>query len=236
MPVILQRVLSVIGEFCKRAAYAVLDLFRRSSRMMSISRRTLLTLSAFLTIWYSALQVKGACGALTPMQCLVTPLSWVSPKLFGRLEEWARPAPKVDSLTAVVKPPAAPPTPAPADKSNTKVVNVPPAKPPSPPQPEAKRPPGPSVAPQRQRMFTVVNRGNQAVASFWASACNDNSWGPDRLGKNTLARNYQQHFNLADGTGNCCFDLRVRFDNGQQNTARSMDVCQVTSWTVSNDW
>lgn len=52
---------------------------------------------------------------------------------------------EVDILTAVVKPPAAPPTPAPADKSNTQVVNVPPAKPPSPPQFEAKRPSAPPV-------------------------------------------------------------------------------------------
>ena len=59
MPAILQRALSVIGEFCKHAAYAVLEFFRRSSRMMSISRRTLLTLSAFLPWLITPLLMAG---------------------------------------------------------------------------------------------------------------------------------------------------------------------------------
>jgi hypothetical protein len=221
---IIKSALGTIAEYGRRSYYIACDFFRRSTRAMSISRRTLLTVSAFLTIWYSALQVKGACGALSPMQCLVTPLAWASPKLFGRLEAWARPAPKEEisgtTPVSLIKPPST------SGPSGTKPVG--PA--------EVKRPPAPQIAPQRQRMISVANRGRQNVTYFWASACSDTNWGGDRLGtREVIPYGYQRTFDLYDGTDNCCFDLRVRFANGQQDTARNIDVCRVRSWTVSTD-
>lgn len=238
-----QRTLNVIVVYAKVALHAVRDFFQRSSRAMSISRRTLLTVSAFLTIWYSALQVKGACGALSPMQCLVTPLAWASPKLFGRLEAWARPAAKEDTPgsppNAPQKAPTSPPSqlpPSTSQQTKTAQPNSPPGTKTTPVPPDAKRPPGPKLAPQPQRLLSVGNRGREDVTFFWASACSDNDWGKDRLGaKEVIRYGSQRTFDLYDGTDNCCFDLRVRFSNGLQDTARNIDVCRVRFWPVSSD-
>lgn len=236
MQAILQSALGIATGLLKRVYSLVPALFRHSSRL---SRRTLLTISALLTIWYSALQVKGACGALTPMQCLITPLAWVSPKVFGPLEAWARPAPKEEPPGPVVprKQTTLPSTEVPQNtkiKSETKSPPDPSSQTKAPPSSDTKRPSGEKVA--VRRMLTVANRGSEAVASFWASACSDRNWGPDRLvSLGPLSRGYQRSFDISDGTNNCCYDLRVRFANGEQNVARNMDVCRFYTWTVTND-
>jgi hypothetical protein len=193
-----------------------------------ITRSAVLGISAFLGAWYYALQVKFACGELTPMQCLLTPLSWAAPAVFGPLEKWARPTPKAE------------PSPSPPVALKKEPSAAPPAEPAAPAQPvtppaaasEVKRT-TPS-APSRQRVLTVVNSGKVAVEFVWVSACHVTSWGRDRLRADEIIRpgERRQFDNLSDGTDNCCFDFRVRYVDGRQNVARNMDLCRGNQWTV----
>ncbi len=87
---------------------------------------------------------------------------------------------------------------------------------------QGRQPPRPQAA---ERELTIQNQSGRTIVELYASSTNDNAWGPDRLGNNTLptGRNHRVRFGR---TPDCTFDVRVVYDDASEEEARNHDACR----------
>ena len=78
--------------------------------------------------------------------------------------------------------------------------------------------------------FLLVNRGRAALTELYLSPSGDDSWGEDRMGDATLAGGASKTVRLP--RGDCVYDLRVVFANGEANEKRRLNLCQITDLRV----
>ena len=78
--------------------------------------------------------------------------------------------------------------------------------------------------------FLLVNRSRQVMSELYLSPSGDDSWGDDRLGDGTLAGGASKTMRLPPGE--CLYDLRVVFANGDANERRRLNLCDLTSLRV----
>jgi hypothetical protein len=84
------------------------------------------------------------------------------------------------------------------------------------------------------RHVELVNATRTAVVSFHASNTASPSWEEDILGRKVLPAGYHVRINLDDGTGRCRFDFKTRFSDGSSIVRRNVDVCAVTTYTLTD--
>jgi hypothetical protein len=82
------------------------------------------------------------------------------------------------------------------------------------------------------RSFVLVNRHGAAIAEFYASAPQDEEWGPDRL-RGELARGSRAEVALA---ADCEVDLRAVFPNGSAEERRGVDICEASMVVLRPGW
>lgn len=73
--------------------------------------------------------------------------------------------------------------------------------------------------------FLLVNRGRTAMNELYLSPSGNDSWGEDRLGDGILAAGATRTIRLP--AGECLYDYRVVFANGDANEKRRVDLCQI---------
>ena len=73
--------------------------------------------------------------------------------------------------------------------------------------------------------FLLVNRGRRAMNELYLSPSGNDSWGEDRLGDDILAAGATRTIRLP--AGECLYDYRVVFANGDANERRRVDLCQI---------
>lgn len=78
--------------------------------------------------------------------------------------------------------------------------------------------------------FTLTNRSNAVVNEVYFNPTRLTNWGPDRLGQNVLAPGSSVNFRPSPG-GN--YDFKIVFANGREIERRSVDLCSVSTVTVS---
>ena len=78
--------------------------------------------------------------------------------------------------------------------------------------------------------FNLVNQGQQVVMEVYASLATDQNWGPDRLGNDTVAAGATFPIRLPEG--DCMYDLRFVYQNGQSQERRGVNLCEVTNVTL----
>ena len=78
--------------------------------------------------------------------------------------------------------------------------------------------------------FNLVNQGQQTVMEVYASLATDQNWGPDRLGADTVAPGAVYPVRLPEG--DCMYDLRFVYQNGQAQERRGVNLCEVTNVTL----
>lgn len=78
--------------------------------------------------------------------------------------------------------------------------------------------------------FNLVNQGQQTVMEVYASLATDQNWGPDRLGADTVAPGAVYPLRLPEG--DCMYDLRFVYQNGQSQERRGVNLCEVTNVTL----
>ena len=78
--------------------------------------------------------------------------------------------------------------------------------------------------------FNLVNQGQQTVMEVYASLTTDQNWGPDRLGAETVAPGAVFALRLPEG--DCMYDLRFVYQNGQAQERRGVNLCEVTNVTL----
>jgi len=78
--------------------------------------------------------------------------------------------------------------------------------------------------------FRLVNGSRSKINEVYASAAGEDSWGEDRLGDDTVAAGATRVIRLP--TGQCMYDVRVVFANGEATEKRRLNLCTITNLRV----
>jgi len=78
--------------------------------------------------------------------------------------------------------------------------------------------------------FRLVNRGRSAINEFYASAEDEENWGEDRLGEETVAPGGARVVHLPNGS--CVYDVRIVYASGEAPEKRHLNLCTITDMRV----
>jgi hypothetical protein len=116
--------------------------------------------------------------------------------------------------------PAAPAAPAPANTA-------------APAAPAGGAAPSADVQGQARQNFTVVNQTGHTVMTLNVSASNENSWGPDILGRDVLANGESAQITFERGETQCMWDIKATYDDGDTTDMRGVNLCNVATVTLT---
>jgi len=88
----------------------------------------------------------------------------------------------------------------------------------------------PAYAQNCDTRFNVVNASGRTIMEIYFSPTSQNSWGVDQLGTEVLAAGASKTFQPATGGA---YDFRMVFDGGAPVERRNVDICVVSTITVS---
>lgn len=89
---------------------------------------------------------------------------------------------------------------------------------------------GRAETPSDDPSFRLVNRGRSEINEVYVSATGDDDWGEDRLGDDTVAKGASRVIQMP--RGQCRYDVRVVFDDGNSTEKRNLDLCKLTDLRV----
>ncbi|HEY0326361.1 MAG TPA: hypothetical protein VGC46_10375 [Allosphingosinicella sp.] len=92
---------------------------------------------------------------------------------------------------------------------------------------------GGSQAGAAQQDFSVVNNTGHVVMTLNVSPSNENEWGPDILGTDTLANGETAQVTFQRGSDQCQWDIRVTYDDGDTGDMRGVNLCEVATVTLT---
>lgn len=81
--------------------------------------------------------------------------------------------------------------------------------------------------------FTLVNNTGHTVMTLNVSPSDSDQWGPDILGSNVLANGQSAQVSFERGQEQCVWDLRATYDDGDTTDARGVNLCQLTTVTLT---
>jgi hypothetical protein len=90
-----------------------------------------------------------------------------------------------------------------------------------------------AAPPAGQQNFTLVNNTGHTVITLNVSASNQNSWGEDILGRDTLANGESASITFPHGETECNFDIRATYDDNDTTDARGINLCQTSTVTLT---
>ncbi|MBR0656895.1 hypothetical protein [Plastoroseomonas arctica] len=88
----------------------------------------------------------------------------------------------------------------------------------------------PALAQNCDTSFTVVNSSGRTIMEIYFSPASQNSWGVDQLGTEVLAAGASKAFRPTVGGA---YDFRMVFDGGAPVERRGVDICAVSTITVT---
>lgn len=86
---------------------------------------------------------------------------------------------------------------------------------------------------QAQQNFTLVNRSGAQVDEVYVSPSSSNNWGRDILGEGVMPSGTRRNITFPQRTRACEFDLRVVFANGRRSEASNLNLCEISTITVT---
>jgi hypothetical protein len=84
-----------------------------------------------------------------------------------------------------------------------------------------------------QQNFTIVNNTGHTVVTLNVSPSSENSWGPDILGRDTLANGESASITFPHSETACNFDIKATYDDNDTTDARGVNLCQVATVTLT---
>jgi hypothetical protein len=87
-----------------------------------------------------------------------------------------------------------------------------------------------AARPSEDPSFVLINRGRSPVNELYLSVTDDDSWGQDRLGEDNVPRGATKVIRLPPGE--CVYDVRVVFANGEASEKRRLNLCQINNLRV----
>ncbi|MES2711074.1 MAG: hypothetical protein V4653_05790 [Pseudomonadota bacterium] len=88
----------------------------------------------------------------------------------------------------------------------------------------------PALAQSCDTSFNVVNNSGRTIMEIYFSPARQNNWGADRLGADVLAAGASKAFRPSPGGA---YDFRMVFDGGAPVERRNVDICAVSTITVT---
>jgi len=92
---------------------------------------------------------------------------------------------------------------------------------------------GEAAGGQAQQNFSVVNNTGHTVVHLMVSPNNENSWGPDILGRDTLANGETAQVTFPRNTSQCAWDIQAVYDDGTNTDMRNVNLCEVATVTLT---
>ena len=84
------------------------------------------------------------------------------------------------------------------------------------------------------RRVRLINDSSRTIVSFYASNEDSDQWEEDILGRRVVPPGDEILINVDDGTGHCIFDFKAVMRGGATVVRRSLNVCQISSWTITD--
>lgn len=92
---------------------------------------------------------------------------------------------------------------------------------------------GGTTAAGSQQDFTIVNNTGRTLMTLNVSPNDQNEWGPDILGTETLANGGSGQVAFTRGNEQCLWDIRATFDDGQTGDWRGVNLCETSTVTLT---
>lgn len=86
---------------------------------------------------------------------------------------------------------------------------------------------------QTNQNFSLVNNTGHVVTTLNVSPSNEDSWGPDILGRDVLANGETAQITFPRGETQCQWDIRATYDDGDTTDARGVNLCELTTVTLT---
>jgi len=84
------------------------------------------------------------------------------------------------------------------------------------------------------RHVMVYNNSSQTLMQLYASPVTSDNWEEDMLGSQVLASGANINANIDNGTNECNYDLKAVMADGKEHIHNAVNVCAVSSWTISD--
>lgn len=120
-----------------------------------------------------------------------------------------------------------------AENKAAPAANTAAAAPAAPAAPAADGAPSAAAQGQAQQNFTVLNNTGHTVMTLNVSPSNEDSWGPDILGADTIANGASATVTFERGQSQCLWDIRVTYDDGDSSDMRGVNLCEVATVTLT---
>ncbi len=88
---------------------------------------------------------------------------------------------------------------------------------------------GEAAAGQARQNFLISNQTGHVLTTLNVSPSNENSWGPDVLGRDVLAAGESAEISFDRGETQCQWDIRGTYDDGGTTDARGINLCEVAT-------
>lgn len=83
----------------------------------------------------------------------------------------------------------------------------------------------------QDRRVRIVNETGYTIVRFYASNVDRDSWEEDILGSSVLPSGRSVMINIDDGSGQCLFDFKAEFDDGDELIRNRINVCEISTYT-----
>ena len=85
-----------------------------------------------------------------------------------------------------------------------------------------------SAAYAARQDFTITNHTGHTIMTLNVSPHSDDHWGPDILGRDTLANGEQAQISFDRNEDQCHWDIKVTYDDGTNNDLRDVNLCETS--------
>jgi len=85
------------------------------------------------------------------------------------------------------------------------------------------------------RPVRIVNDTRHAIVRFHASIVGAGSWEADLLGTYRLSPGQSVTIDLDDGSGECLYDFKAVFDDGDEVVRPRIDVCVIEAYRYTEE-
>jgi hypothetical protein len=86
---------------------------------------------------------------------------------------------------------------------------------------------------QAQQNFRLVNRTGYQINEVYVSPSANDRWGRDILGDGVMPSGTSRNITFPRATRACTFDLRVVYADGERGETREINLCEVSTVTVT---
>ena len=76
--------------------------------------------------------------------------------------------------------------------------------------------------------FTITNHTGHTIMTLNVSPHSDDHWGPDILGRDTLANGERAEITFDRDEQQCHWDIKVTYDDHTNNDLRDVNLCQTS--------